>query len=104
MARLKRKERNPLRTHLLLHIDPRSVDPLRGNIGAAVQNLVENCKPEIAHADLIDIGQCQRKFALCGRPVLAYGVPLAARIARRFQYRLQDTVIELHHCSVFSPA
>ena len=100
-AAFKRKKRDAPRTHLLLHVDPRRIDALRRNVCAAVQNLIENGKPEIAHADLVDIGQRERESALHAVPVLAHGIPFAARIARRFQYRLQDTVIELHHCFVF---
>ena len=100
-AAFQRKERQPLLTHLFLHIDPRCIDTLRCNICTAVQDLIEDGKPEIAHADLVDIGQCQCKFALYGVPVLAHGIPFAARVARRLQHRLQDTVIELHHCFVF---
>ena len=99
-AALKREKRNSPRAHLLLHINPRRIDTLCCDVRTAVQNLIENGKPEIAHADLVDIGQCKRNFAVNRRPILMHGIPFTTRIPRRFQYRLQDAVIELHHCFI----
>ena len=97
---LKREKRNSPRAHLLLHIDPRRIDALCRDVRTAVQNLIENGKPEIAHADLIDIGQCERNSTVNRRPILMHGIPFTPRIPCRFQYRLQDAVIELHHCFI----
>ena len=99
-AALKREKRNPPRTHLFLHIDPRRIDTLCKGIRASVQDLIEDGKPEVAHANLIDIGQGERKSAWNGFPILMHGIPFTPRIPRRFQYRLQDAVIELHHCFI----
>ena len=82
-ARFEGKERDALLPHLFLHIHPRRIDALGENVRAAVQYLVEDGKSEIAHADLVDVGEREREPARRRIPVLADGVPLAARIPRR---------------------
>ena len=82
-ARFEGKERDALLPHLFLHIHPRRIDALGENVRAAVQYLVEDGKSEIAHADLVDVGEREREPARRRIPVLEDGVPLAARIPRR---------------------
>ena len=82
--RLGRKEGDARLAHLRLEVDPGGIDALAGEVGPAVDDLVQDLQSRVAHPDLVGVGegQCQRDLGL--RKVLAGDVPLQTHVAPRF--------------------
>ena len=54
---LERQEREPALLELRLHVDPRRVGALGERARVVVQDLVENLEAEVAHPDVVEIGE-----------------------------------------------
>ena len=54
---LERHQRQAARAQLRLEVEPRRVDALGGDVGAAVQEVVEDLQPEMRLRDLVDLGK-----------------------------------------------
>ena len=74
--RLERIERQLPLPHDGLHVRPRRIDTLGRDIRAAVEDFIEDREPQVAHADLIDVGEREGKGATHLVRVLADGIPL----------------------------
>ena len=61
VAALVRRQRETVLAHLLLHVDPRSIDTLAPNILLTVQTPVKYPDPEIRHSYLVCIGKAEDK-------------------------------------------
>ena len=53
----------PRRAQQRLHVEPRRVDALGGDVGAAVQDVVEDLQPEVRLRDLVDLGKARARSA-----------------------------------------
>ena len=59
-ARLEADERQPVLAQLRLHVRPGTEDPLEGQVRLVVDHLVEDLGAEVAHPDVVDIGEGER--------------------------------------------
>ena len=97
---LERHEREVPRAELLLHVDPRRVGTLGERARIVVEDLVEDLEAEVAHPDVVDVGEREAHARIGSVPVLADGAVLTAEVASR----LVDAVNELRvgmngHCT-----
>ena len=65
---LERDERQLARAELLLHVDPRRVAALGERARIVVQDLVEDLEAEMAHPDVVDVGEREADARLHGAP------------------------------------
>ena len=79
-ARLERHERESRGAELGLHVDPRRVAALGERARVVVQDLVEDLEPEVAHPDVVDVGEREADAGRTTVLVLARHVPLAAEV------------------------
>ena len=64
-----------------LEVGPGGVGPVAGPGGTAVDQLVEDLRPRVAHPDLVGVRKGEAERELGGGQLLAHGVPLEAEIA-----------------------
>ncbi len=92
--RLRREERNPVLAHPLLEIHPWRIDPLAGEVLPAVDDLVEDLQPRVAHPDLVGVGEGERQGHRGLREVLAGDVALEADVPARLLDRREKRIEE----------
>ena len=84
-------EREAAFAQLLLHVRPGAKHPLEREIGFVVHRLVEDLRPEVAHPDVIHIGEAQRHPGHDSDVgLLHHRKPLAPGIARRARYLVEE--------------
>ena len=101
MKALQGKQGNLPLTHNGFHIHPGCIHTLTGGILPAVQHLIKDFQPQVGHAHLIDIRQCQGKMAGHAVPVLMHGIQLMSRIAGRLLHRLQNLRFQIYNQSSY---
>ena len=101
--RFERIERDALRPHDIFHVRPRRIDAFGRDVGAAVQDFVEDGEAEVAHADLVDVRQRERERAFDICMILDDDIPFTARIACGLFDTLQHAGVEGYHFVQFSP-
>ena len=93
VAALERNQRQVMQLHLLLHIDPRVINPLAPDVGMLVQGAVQKPHAEVGHPDLVGIGKAERKPRLHAGFVLDDLPVFAARISARLRNRFEDRTV-----------
>ncbi len=58
-ARLEREEREPALPEHPLHVRPGQEDPLAGDVGPIVEEVVEEAEAQVGHPDLVRVGERQ---------------------------------------------
>src|SRR6185369_647359 len=89
-----------VRNQLALHVDPRGVRAFGQGARVVVQDFVQHAEAQVAHADVVDIGERQTHARVYRLPVLPARAVFGAGVARRFFDALQEVRIgmfeELH--------
>ena len=92
-ARLEREERQAALAQHGLEVGPGQEDPLAGDAGLVVEQVVEEPEPEVGHADLVGVREAEREADPRRGQVLLDGAELAADVAGRL-LGAEDQVVE----------
>src|SRR5262249_4596067 len=92
---LERHERQPARAELLLHVDPRHIAALAECARIVVQDLVEDLEPEMAHADVVDVGECGTHARVRCVPVLVHGAVFPAEVTGGFLHAVNELCVRM---------
>ena len=79
-----------VRPQLLLHVGPHRVCSLREEVGALIDDIVQNLVAEVAHPDFIQVGKRQADPAGDGVPRFASLALLAAQILCRLVHTVDE--------------
>ena len=99
-ARLEREQGQADASHLLLHVEPGREDPLAVGVLPLVDEVIEDLDAEVGHADLIGVGETERKAHVDHCRVLLDTVQLTTDIAAGFLHEGQDLLESGIHRSV----
>ena len=89
---LRREEGDAALAHLRLEVHPGRVHALAGELLAAVDELVEDLQPRVAHADLVGVREREGERHGCPRQVLARDVPLQADVTAGLLHRREKRI------------
>ena len=87
---LERDERHAAGAQLRLHVDPRRVAALGQRPRVIVQDAVEDLEAEVAHPDVVDIGEREADARVDAFPVLPDRAVLAPHVARRLLHAVHE--------------
>ena len=73
----------PLLPHQLFKVNPGGIDPFGPAVGVKVNDIVEDFQPQVAHPDLVGVGEAKGNPEIYIRLVLDNAVQLAADIPGR---------------------
>ena len=78
-----------------LHVDPRRVAALGERARVVVQDLVEDLEAEVAHPDVVDVGEREADARLDRGPVLRARAELAAEVARGLLHQVDERRVRM---------
>ena len=81
------------RAQLRFHVEPRRVDALAVDVGASIEEVVEDLQTEMRLRDLVDLGKGERETQPHGLRVLANRAALVAEIAPRLVDETQELFV-----------
>jgi hypothetical protein len=92
---LERDQRQVARAEQRLEVGPGGVDALGGDIGTAIQDLVEDLQADVGLRDLVDLGKSECEAQARRPEVLANRTPLVAEIPARLLHEGEKTLVGL---------
>ena len=92
---LERDERHAARAELRLHVDPRRVAALGERPRVIVQDVVEDLEAEVAHPDVVHVGEREADARVDAVPVLPDRAVLAPDVARRLLHAVHERRVRM---------
>ena len=99
-----RKQRNAFLTHQIGHIHPRHKNTLAERILPLVDDIVQNTRTEMAHADLVNIRERKSVADIYAVRVFEHAIHFAAHVSRRFLNAVEQAVNLFLEQSISSPS
>ena len=92
---LQRHQRQRAGAELRLQVDPGRITALGQGPRIVVEQLVEDLEAEVAHPDVVDVGESQADRGLDGGPVLDDGAHLAPGVAGGLLHAIEETGVRV---------